>query len=55
MLEPSPFGETSLRAIVRAICSAEPVNVRAGGCAESVVTFRTQRLLERFFATTRQS
>ena len=38
MAEPSPFGETLLRAIVDAICRLEPVNVRAGGCVESVVT-----------------
>ncbi len=29
--EPRPFGETSFRAIVRAICVAEPLNVRGGG------------------------
>ena len=48
MPEPTPFGETSLRAIVRAICSAEPMNVRAGGCVASVVTCRTQRFVDRF-------
>ena len=47
--EPRPFGETSLRAIVRAICSADPVNVRVGGCVESVVTRLTQRFEARFF------
>ena len=48
--EPGPFGDTSLRAIVRAIRSAEPVNVRAGGWVELVMTCRTQRFVDRFFA-----
>ena len=50
--DPRPFGETSFRAIVRAICDAGPVNVRGGGCVESVVTRLTQRFVDRFFATT---
>jgi hypothetical protein len=50
MPEPRPLGEMSLRAIVRAICCADPVKVRGGGCVESVVTRLTQRLVERFFA-----
>jgi hypothetical protein len=49
MAEPSPFGETSLRAIVRAIWAADPMNVRDGGCVESVVTRLTQRFVVRFF------
>jgi hypothetical protein len=36
-----PLGETSLRAIVRAISAALPENVPGGGCVESVVTRRT--------------
>lgn len=50
MPEPRPFGETSLRAIVRAIWAADPLNVRGGGWVESVVTCLTQRRVERFFA-----
>jgi len=46
--DPRPLGDTSLRAIVRAIFSAEPEKVCGGGCVESVVTRRTH-LLERFF------
>src|SRR5437868_14859296 len=45
-----PFGETSLRAIVRAMCSADPVKVRDGGWVESVVTRLTQRFVDRFLA-----
>ena len=41
MADDRPPGETSLRAIVRAMSSAEPVNVPRGGCVESVVTVRT--------------
>jgi hypothetical protein len=44
-----PFGETSFRDMVRAICSAEPVNVRPGGCVESVFTRRTHRFFDRLF------
>src|SRR5438105_10774523 len=47
--EPTPFGEQSLRAMVRAICVAEPLNVRAGGSVESVVTRQTHCFFERFF------
>src|SRR6266540_4799279 len=50
MADPSPFGETSFRAIVRAICDADPANVCAGGCVESVLTLLTQRRCGRFFA-----
>jgi len=50
MADPSPFGETSFRAIVRAICDADPENVREGGCVESVVTVLTQRRCDRRFA-----
>jgi len=49
MAEPSPFGETSFLAIVRAICAADPLNVLGGGCVESVVTRLTQRFVVRFF------
>src|SRR5947207_15136976 len=45
--DPSPFGETSLRAIVRAIFAADPVKVLFGGCVESVFTRRTQRRFDR--------
>ena len=48
--DPTPFGETSFRAIVRAICDADPVNVCLGGCVESVVTVLTQRRFGRFRA-----
>ena len=48
--DPSPLGETSFRAIVRAICDADPANVCGGGCVESVLTFLTQRRCARFFA-----
>jgi len=48
MADPRPFGETFFRAIVRAICDADPENVRDGGCVESVVTRLTQRRFERF-------
>src|SRR2546423_10493740 len=50
MPDPGPFGETSLRAIVRAMCSADPLKVRGGGCVESVVTVLTHRRVDRFFA-----
>jgi hypothetical protein len=53
MADPSPFGETSFRAIARAICDAEPVKVPGGGCVESVVTVLTQRRFARFFAMDR--
>ena len=43
MADPSPFGDTFLRDIVRAISEDEPVNVRLGGCVESVVTRLTHR------------
>ena len=36
-----PRGDTSFRAIVRAIWAADPENVPRGGCVESVVTVRT--------------
>jgi len=49
MADPSPFGETSFRAIVRAIFDADLANVRGGGCVESVFTLLTQRRVERFF------
>jgi hypothetical protein len=49
MAEPSPLGETSFRAIVRAIVNADPANVRGGGCVESVFTLLTQRRVERGF------
>jgi len=52
MADPSPFGETSFRAIVRAICDADPENVRDGGCVESVVTVLTQRRCDRRFVMT---
>ena len=45
--DPNPLGETSLRAIVRAIREADPVNVRLGGCVESVVTCLTHRRFDR--------
>src|SRR6266536_2897169 len=50
MPDPRPFGETSFLAIVRAICSAEPVNVFRGGAVESVFTRLTQRRPPRFLA-----
>ena len=50
MADPSPFGETSFRAIVRAICAADPAKVRGGGCVESVLTLLTQRRCEPFLA-----
>lgn len=50
MPEPRPFGETSFRAIVRAIRSADPVKVRGGGCVESLLTDLTQRRADRFLA-----
>jgi hypothetical protein len=46
--EPIPLGDTRFRAIVRAICSAEPVKVFGGGAVETVLTFPDQRLRERF-------
>jgi hypothetical protein len=52
MPEPRPFGDTSRRAIFRAMSVAEPVNVLGGGCVESVVTRRTHfRVVLRFFVT----
>jgi hypothetical protein len=39
--DPRPRGDTSFRAIVLAIVSAEPAKVPDGGCVESVVTRRT--------------
>src|SRR5262245_57375198 len=45
MAEPRPLGETSFRAIVRAICDADPAKVRGGACVESVLTVLTQRRL----------
>jgi hypothetical protein len=50
MPEPRPLGETSFRAIVRAIVFAEPMKVRGGGWVESVFTCRTHRRLDRFLA-----
>src|SRR5438067_13779858 len=41
--DPTPFGETSLRAVVRAIWDADPAKVRLGGCVGSVVSCLTQR------------
>jgi hypothetical protein len=52
MADPSPFGETSFRAMVRAICDADPANVCGGGCVESVLTLLTQRSRDRFLAMT---
>ena len=49
MPDPTPVGETFFRPIVRAICAAEPEKVPCGGFVESVVTFLTQRLRDRFF------
>src|SRR5262249_32978190 len=49
MADPSPCGDTSFRAMVRAICDADPANVRDGGCVESVLTVLTQRRRVRFF------
>jgi hypothetical protein len=46
--DPSPRGDTCLRAMVLAISAAEPVNVRSGGCVESVVTPRTHLRAQRF-------
>jgi hypothetical protein len=37
------LGETSLRAIVRAMVDAEPLNVFGGGFVESVVMVLTHR------------
>ena len=48
--DPRPLGETSLRAIVRAIWDADPAKVRLGGCVESVVTCLTQRRFDRLIA-----
>jgi hypothetical protein len=48
--EPSPFGDTSLRAIVRAISSADFVNMPGGGAVETVSTLLTQRFELRAFA-----
>ena len=45
MPDPGPFGDTFLRAIVRAIFSADPVNVPRGGAVETVLTFLTHRLV----------
>src|SRR4029453_12993613 len=50
MADPSPLGETSFCAIVRAICDADPANVCGGGFVESVLTALTQRRCARFFA-----
>src|SRR5262245_59506699 len=50
MADPSPFGETSFRAILRAISDADPVKVRGGGWVESVLTLRTQRRCVSFLA-----
>src|SRR5262247_508210 len=55
MPAPRPLGETSLRAIVRAICWPEPVNVPRGGWVESVVTCLTHRRVDRFLAIGRTS
>jgi hypothetical protein len=51
MPEPSPFGETSLRAIVLAICCADALNVPGGGDVESVLTVLTHLRFGRVFAT----
>jgi hypothetical protein len=51
MPETSPFGETSLRAIVLAICCADLVNVPGGGAVESVLTDLTHLRFGRVFAT----
>ena len=49
MPDPRPLGDTSLRAIVRAIWVADPLKVSRGGCVESVVTCLTHRFFDRFF------
>jgi hypothetical protein len=48
--EPIPLGDTRFRAIVRAICSPDPVKVFGGGAVETVFTFPDQRLRGDFFA-----
>ena len=50
--EPIPLGDTFFRAIVRAICPAEPVNVLGGGAVETVFTLPDQRLRRRFLGGT---
>jgi hypothetical protein len=51
MPDPGLLGDTSLRAMVRAISAADLLNVPRGGCVESVVTSRThRRFAARFFA-----
>jgi hypothetical protein len=50
MPEPIPFGDTSFRAIVFAICCADPLNVPHGGCVESVLTSLTHLRLGRLVA-----
>ena len=50
--EPIPLGDTFFRAIVRAICPADPVKVLGGGAVETVFTFPDQRLRRRFLAGT---
>lgn len=47
MPDPRPFGETRLLAIVRAMCSADPLNVLDGGKVDAVFTVLTHRLLRR--------
>jgi hypothetical protein len=47
MPDPRPFGETRLLAIVRAMCSADPLNVLDGGKVDAVLTVLTHRLLPR--------
>jgi hypothetical protein len=55
MPDPGPFGETRLLPIVRAICSADPVNVRDGGKVDAVVTVLTHRVPARAFVTVSSS
>jgi hypothetical protein len=52
--EPMPLGETRLRAIVRAICSADLVKVFGGGAVETVFTFPDQRFRGRCFGISQQ-
>lgn len=51
MPDPSPLGETFFRAIVLAICSAEPVKVPGGGAVESVLIPLTHPRVDCLFAT----
>jgi len=45
------LGDTSFRAIVLAICCAEPLKVPGGGAVESVLTLFTHLRFGRRFAT----